>query len=482
MTFVGDLHAALDTPHRDDTSDAVHDLVGNALRRLDPSVEVQRTHYFTHTFVPDIVLSWNHAGLRRERHVHLRFSVTSGAFRQDLDVLGSDAPLFIGMTDRGDLDTPEWATNGATTNGSLVTRAEAINDLEEATRAETRAVAATGALVRVGHGVLDEQRAGQVSNEYVEALHSLGGIADALEVTKATVEAALTTINKYLPEDGQLDIERTLQAEWIRGGGDPYDFPSTTPWNPELLDIPALRRVLRSLLDSGAPVLPETWQRNAGFIKAEDLGAVLGSNLRGGTFNHMAHALMPNWTAKWVWAERLPSPPLEATYDWMIDGGILGIEANDLRTFFADDGRHFKDKNGGNPLPALSEAQQMLSQPGLMEVGLRGLREGIRYEPLNNAGDVFARIREILSAPDASSYRVQSVKASVPGTDSVADINLDRQVIELNGQSTPISTLARMATRFFSRASRPEGLDHFLATGELPAARATTDETGDRAA
>ena len=44
----------------------------------------------------------------------------------------------------------------------------------------------------------------------------------------------------------------------------------------------------------------------------------------------------------------------------------VGLEVNDLRIYFADDGRHFKDKEGGNPLPMLSEAQQMLSQRGLI--------------------------------------------------------------------------------------------------------------------
>ena len=292
-----------------------------------------------------------------------------------------------------------------------------------------------------------------------------------ISTARESVETALALLDDHLPEDGQLEVERALQSEWIRGGGDPYDFPSSTPWNPELLDVHALRDVVISLLESPRAVAPETWQRNAGFIKVEDLGRILGRNIRGGSFNEMAHALLPNWTAKWVWADRLASPPLIDTYEWIIDNDIVGLEANDLRTFFADDGRHFKDKEGGNPLPMLSEAQQMLSQRGIQQVGLRGPMEGIRYEPLSSAGEVFTRIRQILSAPGAGSYRVQSVTTIVPGTDSIAEIDLDRQIIDLGGQSTPVATLARMATRFFSRASRPEGLDHFLATGEPPTAQ-----------
>jgi hypothetical protein len=474
MTFVDALHSALDTPHRVDTAAAVHDVVANALRMLDAGAEIKSTDYFTHTFVPDLVLSWGPGDKRQERHVHLRFSVTDRAFCQDLDHLASEAPLFLGMTDRTGLDQPVWSGHGPDVESSLVTQSPAIEELERKTATESRARKATGVLVRAGRGLLDEPRAERVGGLYVDALRAISGTTAPGTITATaasahdTVELALTAINEVLRESGQLDLERTLQSEWIRHGGDPYEFPGTTPWNAELLDVESLREVLLGLLDSPNPVAPETWQRNAGFIRAEDIGRVLGRSLRGGAFNAMAHALLPHWTAKWVWAERTENPPLFDAYEWVIDNGILGLDDGDLRTFFADDGRHFKDKEGGHPLPLLSAAQQMLSQPGLIQVGLRGQMEGIRYEPLTGAGNVFDRIQSILSAPGSGSYRVQSLTTSVTGTDATADIDLDRHIIDLHSVSTPVATLARMSHRFFSRSERPEGLDHFLATGEPP--------------
>lgn len=472
MSFVSELHAALERPHRDDTADEVHELVGNALRRLDPGAEITRTDYFTHSFVPDLVLRWGPSDGRRERHIHLRFSVTSKAFGEDLELLGDESPLFLGMTDSNNMEAPAWAEMTSSLNGSLITQSQAIGELDNHARIEARARRATGTLVRVGRGVIDEPRAERVSDDYVHALQAMTDVAASTATGRQAVERALAALEDHLPEEGQLEIERALQAEWIRGGGDPYEFPGSTPWNPELLDIPSLREVLLSLLDSPTRIPPETWQRNAGFIKAEDLGRILGRNLRGGAFNEMAHAVLPNWTAKWAWAERLASPPILSTYDWLIDNGVVGLEVDDLRTFFADDGRHFKDKEGGGPLPMLSEAQQMLSQPGLQEVGLRGPMEGIQYLPLSSSSNVFSRIQQVLGAAGAGSYRIQSLIAAVPSTDSIARIDLDRQIIDLEGHSTPVATLARMATRFFSRATRPEGLDHFLATGEPPAPEA----------
>lgn len=470
MTFTSELRAALDTPHPTDAADRVHHLVANALRRLDAGAEIKRTHYFTHTVVPDLVLRWGPEEGRREGHVHLRFTVDRESFAQDLDLLSTDSPLFLGMTDQGNLEQPRWSHMHADTNGSLITQSQAIDEFDEHAGHESRTRKATRTLVRLGRGVVDEPRAERVSERYVAALRAMTAVATATGPARDAVHVALTAIDDFLPEEGQLEVERALHSEWVRGGGDPYDFPSATPWNPELLDEASLRELLNSLLDSAHPVQPETWQRNASFLRVEDLGRILGRTLRGGSFNAMAHALLPYWTAKWVWAARHPQPPLEPTYEWIVDNGIIGLEANDLSAFFVDDGRHFKDKPGGNPLPLLTDAQQMLSQPGLQQVGLKGLMEGIRYEPIATvAAHVYTRINALLNMQTAASYRVHSVIAAVPGTDGVADIDLDRQVIDLGGQSTPVATLAQMANRFFSRATRPELIEHFLATGEAPA-------------
>ncbi len=467
MTFVSELHTALDLGHRGDSATAVHELVANALRQLDAGAEIKRTDYFAHSFVPDLVVKWMDGQQAKERHIHLRFSVSNRSFEQDLRLLGEESPLFLGMTDTHGLADAPWLTGGAPLDGSLVAQSPVIDELENSARSEVRSRHATGALVRDGHGILDEPSAEVLATAYVDALHSIGD-SDAPDGADEKVTGALTVLAEFLDEAGQLAVERALQSEWIRGGRDPHDFPSSTPWNPELLDVASLRGVLLSLLDSEAPVAPETWQRNAGFIKAEDIGRVLGRTIRGAKFNQMAHALLPNWTAKWVWAERTGSPPLFRTYEWLIDEGLLGLEVDDLRTFFADDGRHFKDKTGDNILPRLSETRQMLSQTGVTQVGLRGTMEGIRYEPLSGGSTVFNRLSTILGAPDAGSYRVQSITTVVPGTDAVADIDLSRQVIDLSGQSTPVASLARLASRMFSRVAWPDGLDHFLATGHPP--------------
>jgi len=59
---------------------------------------------------------------------------------------------------------------------------------------------------------------------------------------------------------------------------------------------------------------------------------------------------------------------------------------------------------------------------------------------------VYARINALLNMETAANYRVHSVIATIPGIDGVADVALDRQVIDLKGVSVPVATLAQMAS------------------------------------
>jgi hypothetical protein len=465
MTLVSELNAALERPSTADVTATVHELVANALSRLDPRLEITTTDYFNHSFVPDLVLRWNHSEVPRERYVHLRFSVLAEPFEQDLDMLGDASPMFIGMTDTHGFADMRWSS---ATNGTLVAQSAAIDDLGDAVREDARSRRATGPLVQVGHGLLDEPKAESVGQSVLAALRAIESRSEEVEQVGATVTLALDALRVLLPEPGEVDVERVFHSEWIRRGRDPYEFPGREPWRPELLDRETLRDVLVSLLESDRLVQAETWQRNAGFISAEDIGGVIGRDLGGGAFNAMAHALLPNWTAQWVWAERAAGVPLFENYAWFVSKGLLGLEANDLRVYFGDDGRHFKDKERGNPLPRLNEAQEMLSEPGVQTVGLLGPQEEIRYEPRRGAGHVYERLEQVLGPVHMADYRVHSVTTIVPGTDWLADLDVDRQIIDMRGQSTPIAQLARLAARFFSRAPSSEGLDHFLATGEPP--------------
>ena len=63
--------------------------------------------------------------------------------------------------------------------------------------------------------------------------------------------------------------------------------------------------------------------------------------------------------------------------------------------------------------------------------------------------------------------RVSDIHTLVPGRDDVAEIDLDRQVIDLDKTPTPISVLIRLALSYFHHAGYDEAsIERFLRTGD----------------
>jgi hypothetical protein len=463
MSLTDAIHSALDSRSRSESVGAVHDIVANGLRSLDPALEIRTTDYFNHSYVPDLVLRWGSDAQRQERHLHLRYRVSDVAFEQDLRLLHDGNPVFLGMTDEGRLEDAVWQDREPNLNGTLVSQSGALDQFARTNNADRRGTRATRQIIRAGHGAVDREDAGVISARYLRALQQIDAQDARDEQAEEPVREALATLSEVLAEGAEIEVERALQSEWIRHGRDPDSFPGRDPWRPELLDTEAMREVLLALLESPRPVPSEVWIRNVSHIPVEKIGQVLGRSLRGGKFNDLVHALLPSWTAQWAWAQRLPSGQLIESYDWLISDERLAVEGGDLRVLFADDGRHFKDKPEGEGLvPTLTEAQRLLAEPGLQEVRLQSPVEGWRWMPLGQTGPVYERLSGL---PDAARTRLYSVRTQVPATDRSADIDLDRQIIDVKGQSTPVSTLAQLAFRFFSRSPDMERVIHFLAVG-----------------
>ena len=98
MSLYAAISDALDLVNRDTQTSAVHDVVRNALRDVAPGIDVRTTDYFTHTFIPDLIMRWGSNDHREERHVHLRFVVSDDAFQDEVDYVATTEPIFIGLS------------------------------------------------------------------------------------------------------------------------------------------------------------------------------------------------------------------------------------------------------------------------------------------------------------------------------------------------------------------------------------------------
>ena len=182
-----------------------------------------------------------------------------------------------------------------------------------------------------------------------------------------------------------------------------------------------------------------------------------------GTLNALAAALLPNWTAQWVWAERL-EVPLFPSSDWLITDKTLAIELGDMRASFRDDGRRFKDKRATEvPLPTVDDSAELLGDSNVLAASFRTPVDEIAMRFRAAAGEtLYERAVTLLQPAERRTMRVDAVTTLVPGRDDVAEIDLDKK-------PTPITLLIRLTVDYFSSAGcEYADVEHFLRTGRHP--------------
>jgi hypothetical protein len=180
--------------------------------------------------------------------------------------------------------------------------------------------------------------------------------------------------------------------------------------------------------------------------------------------------LLPNWTAQWVWAQTF-DPPLQPTYDWLIVDRTFAVEIGDMRASFRDDGRRFKDKKPtDSPLPSIADMEGALSDPYVRAAKFQSAAEDITYAYHATADKaLYERLDELFEESQRRGLRVSELHTLIPGRDDVAEIDLARQVIDLDKTPTPVSLLTRLALTYFHHAGYQESdVEHFLRTGDPP--------------
>jgi hypothetical protein len=252
-TFAGEVRDALDIKSPRDSVDAVHRIVANGLRELDPHAELRRTGYFNHSWAPDFVMRWD-AG-SAERHIYLRFDVLHEAFKHELDALAQEGPIFLGLVaDAGDGEASRAVLPAAVPapikeRQPLVTETTAVDRLHTGIERRKDARTATRAVVRGGRGHVDAPAADQILSAYTRAVEE----ASTTRRPEA-VRNALNDVERFLDLQHSLLLERVLRSRWIGGGGVPQDFPGLENWDLGTRTIEEIADLVEALLDQPEPV------------------------------------------------------------------------------------------------------------------------------------------------------------------------------------------------------------------------------------
>lgn len=455
--------SALELASARDSTSAVHDLIARNILKLASGARISQTDYFNHSFIPDMVLKWEADGKTCERKVFIKLSVESRRISQDLELLESDAPLFVGLISE-DEQQPRLPESAAVER-SLVADTNSLDELLHTLRKDKRVRAATDALVRVGHGVVRADNAREISARVESAFKLVDHVQEDIPPARQAIQGAISALLPILDERGLIEVEQVFRTAWIRSGGDPIAFPKHSVMHGTPDD--ELRDVLLALLEGRSSVQPDSWTKYAGNLSPDQLGRVLRRPISGGRLNDLASALLPNWTAKWAWVESNASGTLPFFVDfmWRTNGRLFGLEAGDITIYFADDGRRFNEKSIHLPLPRLADNPGLLNEKTVSAASLVTAIDDIEYRLRRGIGQsVQERVLRVVTDKTRSDSFVKGISVQVPERDWEAEIDFQRGVIDVGNHPTPVSLLAELAFRYFSRTEPAVGaqLQKFL--------------------
>lgn len=278
---------ALDDPLWDASVSGVKNVVSNAIRALDSTVEIEDTKYFSHSFVPDFVLSWPKSSAGRTRDVFLRVVLDATTVRYDLDTVGGTHPILLGLealTDELEPAGPEVAESKF--HDVLLTDPLALACLGDGVLSEFGTVIPS-AVIRSGEGRLGEDSSARLVQSADRVFTA------AKEHVPQPIVDSQPTIEEFIGEREVGRLFNLARIVWEATGGDPMAFPLATSLDD--LDVEALRY----LLDSGPTARLDFWRSvgksvtadlllGVGLDRAANLDVLVATNLDRLAFRHLA--------------------------------------------------------------------------------------------------------------------------------------------------------------------------------------------------
>lgn len=473
MSFTSELRDALRLPNPQRSADAVHQVVINGLKELDPKIRPRQTGYFNHSWAPDFVVEWEKEAAR-ERQLFLRFDVANTDFAREVMLLGLDAPIFLGMSpDDADEVVPptieevvDGIANAARESQTLVTDATAVDVFTNEIAVRRDAHTATRAIVRGGKGLVDDDAATEIVGSYGRAIEEI----DAAR-TSDEIRVALNAIEEYLTEHNALAFERDLRSRWIGAGGAPDEFPGREAWTLAARTAPEVADLVEALLVQDERVPDVQWREIVSSVTANALGLAFKGRkpVRGGRINDLARVGSEIWHAEWLYAPELPSTSMVDVNDWMLGSSYgLGLALSNCEVFFSDDGRRFSQTRGMSELPYLSDRFSVLDDSSVKGIGLVTSQEDVAISLRESATHTLAALFEDLVTEQSQTWRnalIARMAVEIISAGAVAEVNFRTRKIKA---TRPISlrTAALLVARYVAAVPDAEvaALEETLAT------------------
>jgi hypothetical protein len=323
VSLQSEIFDGLDIPNWDESITAVKRVVANALHRIDPSTSIKDTGYFNHSFVPDFLLTWPRDA-DWSRDVFLRLDSSNAFLSGDLQYLGGDRPVVLGLTgleQSPDDDSSDAFQVAARDSQVMLTEPGAVDQFVEISPSVEFGQVLPVAVMKGGRGLVTEHAAAGLT---VAAGEFFSG---ARTHDSDAVAAAAPEIGEHLDTRQTDRLMNFGRIVWEATGGDPSQFPIPT----------ALSGVddtgLRFLLDEAPSDDPEFWRSVGRLVTLErllSLGVREPPNLVA-----FLHANADRLLARYLLVKASQARLDDAGPTWGMDGGGLAMHGSDFKAYVA---------------------------------------------------------------------------------------------------------------------------------------------------
>lgn len=392
MTFVGALETAKDTRDSDAYISRVKSAVIDELVTLDSSVVIQDTHYFNHSAIPDLVVSWPKE--RGGRNVYLRHSYEAIAAAPNDAIDTTLDPVVLSLDTRTSAHPIPVDRQLSASPRILLTDPQAMDVLSSDQRGSSPIADLVRAnFIRGGKGHIDLPRATSLLELDISQSDPSGVAGNSAELIGASFS-----------EDAAARINRTAQLIAIAMGEFPEDeFGEPSRLVGGRLSLAELRHLLPWLLvQARASANSRFWSYLGGMMTFADLEKIR-EDLEGLDVSPLIRSNARRWSAKRAYMGL--STPLEddQTYEersdyWSFRDGALGVDIGANRLLLAESGTLLRARAGGLSA-SWSDIKSSLDGLKLARVELHGIRRSVTINA-EQSDDVSGDVDEVTGSLD----------------------------------------------------------------------------------
>lgn len=421
-----------------DVIDGVKKAIADELRRLDESVKIEKTEYFNHTFVPDLIATWREDGKRRERRIFIRGSLRSVVAANDAALLADQEPVLLGIGDEP--AGPTWSklrTQIPLKSKALATEISATSQITGARDSSRESAQLSGLvranLVRGGRGVLEDNDARRIMDVETQAP------AEALKAFNKTVK-------KLFVGETAARLTRTagLLQSFFEANPAPEVFEGL---RVEPLSNSELQVVLPYVLRRAADVHSEyVWDVLASMLtleRIESMSTALADVDMTPVIRRAVLELMAGRSALFFNAKEIAPEQMDAEAPkWSVRNGRLAADVHRWTIWLGSDARKLRGRDDG-PDARWDELSAPLREFDMTEIELRGLSRHLSVA--NTEGDTVRQDVEQIRGTIQDDFHVASVTVREQAQEDAPNVKVEFAASTATGKA-PVDFHVRAAS------------------------------------